>query len=554
MKRLFVFVSLALVLLAFILTDGKVSAQTTPTPQVTQFTVLPREVNMSGGSRKNLEARLGVFNINSKVSSTDPSTTGLDFDTLISSCQTTGLHFFGLTDSSTNLTLRTFFLLRGTALAKAALNQVPLTGFRWSGESGIAGAGNVKITVIGADKFTYYSAGGQKKTVGTTYSLLDYINPSMTDSNGTQVYTSERTYVKLIQNGTAKISGSSSFGEITSALNTYLEYWTAQGTNLDVVLGGETLKELRKDMENRVNTVNDSSNIRTPKMSFDDLNSWIMLEGNSNGYMCSMFCYPDGVTDISTWGDNFFKNQYDTTTPEYYHLAEVRAGTGTTFDDTFYRKALQYGWKVGPAVSLNNTDTVGESAASSFTGVWCDTITSYNKLQLMQNILAGIRQRRTFVSSLPTVHPRLTVAGTSSQSNAQIEGDTITSNQPVIIDLALATEKQEDRIMVFKPVLVVMYNDNTERVFPFNSYYQDVTGHGPNTVKVDRLYRRIVDKMDNIRCFYGRVDVYRIMKKVGETTQFDDTWSYYKIWKYFIYPKLTSEHYQTISAPIYVKI
>jgi hypothetical protein len=237
-------------------------------------------------------------------------------------------------------------------------------------------------------------------------------------------------------------------------------------------------------------------------------------------------------------------------------LAEIKtSGTGTsTLDDTLYRKALLYGWKVAPAISLNNTDTLPEGAAAVFMGVWCEKLQSYTKLQLMQNILEGIRQRRTFVSNLSTVHPRLTVSGANFQSACSMEGDTITTNEPIMIDLALAVEKSEDRIMISKPVLVVLYNNNTERVFPFSSYFQDVTGHGPSGPKPDRLYRRIVDNMENIRCFYGRIDVYRIMKNNGSKNQYEDTWSYYKLWKYFLYPKLTTEHYQTISAPVYVKL
>ncbi len=133
-------------------------------------------------------------------------------------------------------------------------------------------------------------------------------------------------------------------------------------------------------------------------------------------------------------------------------------------------------------------------------------------------------------------------------------GGTITNNEPAIISVGVGIDKSADQLTTAKPMLVVVFNDNRVKYYPFVSYYNDLSGHGPKDPHVDRYFTRHVESFDNIKCFYAIMDVYQVQKRIQGEQQFDDTWSYYKFWKLLNMGKLNAERYQMVSAPIFVDI
>lgn len=507
------------------------------------------------GVMKQMRKLTGHFNVNSKVSTSDPENCGncgKNFDELLNQAEIMGLNFLAFTDNSVNLSSRVFFLLRGVLLARATGDKPSLCGFNWTGNAGISMSSLAGISVVGCDNFAYYSSSGSEIPVGAAYRELDYILPNMSDSEGNPVYISEKTYVNIISNGKYKYQSSSTYNQIDSLLNEYVEHWTNEGINLDFILGGETLKELRLDLENRFDTLNQTLGLRVPKVNFDDLNNWIQMEGNSNLYLSAMFCYPVGGDSVEEWAEEFFKQKYSDNAAKYFTLAEVRT-EGANLDTTLYHAALANGWKVSPATALNNTNEIPAIAQNFYTGAWSEAPQSTDAKAYMRNLLEAFRKRRTFVSNMREGLIRF-YARDSLNQTAALMGDTITQDKGVLIHLNIGYPKISNRIYLFRPRLIIVYTDGESKSYPFFSYYKDITGPGPGDLRIDRDYERCVDSLKNISSFYCIIDCYEVMGESGGKKQYEDTWSYYKLWKYFKDDKLTTTHSQMVSGPIFVEI
>jgi len=494
----------------------------------------------------------GHFNVNSKVSASDPENNGKNFDELLNQSELMGFSFLALTDNSFNLSSRVFFLLRGVLLARAVRDKPSIPGFNWTGDAGISMSSLASITVVGCDKFVYYSSGGTEIPVDDKHLELDYILPNMTDADGEPVYVSEKAYVNIISNGNFKFQSSSIYNQIDSMLNEYVEHWTNEGINLDFLLGGETLKIMRKDLEDRFETLNETLGIRTPKVNFDALNNWIQLEGNSNLHLSAMFCYPVGEDSVSAWADEFFKQKYSDNAAKYFTLVEVRSDSGV-IDTTLYKTALENGWKVSPVTALNNDNEIPAEAQDFYTGAWSEVPQSTDARAYMRNLLEAFRKRRTFVANMREGLIRFHAIDKLNQI-AALTGETITQDKEVIVHLNIGYPKLNDRVYLFKPRLIIVYKDGTTKSYPFVSYYRDITGPGPGDPRIDRDYERCMDSLKNVKCFYSHIDCYEIMRVYGGKEQYKESWSYYKLWKYFTHAKITATHYQMVSGPIFVDI
>lgn len=509
------------------------------------------EIRDQNGVMKQMWNLTGHFNVNSKVSASDPENNGKNFDELLNQAELMGLSFLAFTDNSVNLSSRVFFLLRGVILARATGDRPSLSGFNWTGNAGISLSSLASIAVVGCDNFVYYSSGGSEIPVSAAHLELDYILPHMSDSEGEDIYGSEEAYVNIISNGKYKYQSSSTYSQIDSLLTEYVEHWTNEGINLKFLLGGETLKELRLDLENRFETLSQSLGLRIPIVNFDALNNWIQLEGNSNLYLSAMFCYPVGSDPVSEWAEEFFSQKYSDNAAKYFTLAEVRT-EGGNLDTTLYDAALVNGWKVSPATALNNTNEIPAEAQDFYMGVWSEVPQSTDARAYMRNLLEAFRKRRTFVSNMREGLIRFYAIDNLKQTVA-IMGDTITQDKGVLIHLNIGYHKN-DSVYLFRPRLIVVYTDGKTKSYPFVSYYKDITGPGPGDSRIDRDYGRNVDSLKNIRCFYCHIDCYEVMREYGGKEQFKDNWSYYKLWKYFTHAKLSTTHFQMVSCPIFVDV
>lgn len=502
----------------------------------------------------------GHLNVHSKLSSVDPETQGTDFDNLLGQCESRKLHYIAMTDTAANISLRTFSLIKGLALARAKYDRALLSGFNWIGDPSFTLSSLANIVVVGADQIAYYAPGGTEIAVPSRYLALDYINPNLLDASGQQIYQSEKDYLDIIEKGEYRYQDSSKLSAISTAIEKYITEWSEK-YNLDVVLGGETLQELRKDLEKKLEEVNKTENVRFPCPSFDNLASWVNIEANKNKYMSAMFCYPVGTDPLTDWAKEFFSQKYNETYLEAFNLAQVRvtpstsAGVPGSFDLTLYQEALAAGWKVAPATSLNNTGDIVDADASFFTGIWSEIpTTTSDSRQYLLNILDALRKRRTFVANLDSLNSQLKVVDTMGQTVA-LMGDTIRTDKSGIIELGMTVAVDlSDKIFLGKPMLVVNYNDKSVRYFPFNSFYQDISGNGPASPVPSRIFQRHIDSFKNIRSFYIVVDYYRIMKQYNSKEQYQTDWSFYKIWKYFTISRLNSERFQLVTSPIFVDV
>lgn len=502
----------------------------------------------------------GHLNIHSKLSMPDPENQGADFDSLLGQCESRSLHFFGVTDTATNISLRTFCLLRGLALARAKFDSTLLAGFNWIGDPSFSLSSLANIVVVGADQVAYYAPGGTEIDVPMSYLALDYISPDLVNNAGEKIYQSEKDYLDIIESGEYRYQDSTKYTSITSAIEQYITEWSEK-YNLDVVLGGETLTDLRKDLEKRLAEVNNNLKVRFPCYSFDNLASWVNIEANKNKYMSAMFCFPVGADPLTDWTREFFSQKYNETYLEAFNLAQVRGSAaipgvgGGVFDITLYQAALEAGWKVAPATSLNNTADLVDADAEYFTGVWTEEASSTaDARQYLLNVLDGLRKKRTFVANLRGLNSQLKVVDTNGQVMA-LMGETLRTDKAGIIELSMGvTDDLSDRIFLGKPLMVINYTDKSVRYFPFNSFYQDVSGNGPTNPTPSRIFQRHVDSFKNIKSIYIIVDYYRIMKNYNSKEQYQSDWSLYRVWKYFTISRLNSERFQLITAPIFVDV
>ena len=511
------------------------------------------------GLNLNMQFLQGHLNVHSKLSATDPETQGADFDSLLDQCESRNLHFIALTDTAANISLRTFCLLKGLALSRAKFDRALLSGFNWIGDPSFTLSSLANVVVVGADQVAYYAPGGTEIAVPTMYLTLDYISPNLLDASGKQIYQSEKDYLDIIVNGEYKYQDSSKLSSVSTAIEQYITEWSEK-YNLDLVLGGETLEELRKDLEKKLEEVNNNENVRFPCYSFDNLASWINIEANKNKYMSAMFCFPVGSDPLADWAKEFFSQKYNETYLEAFNLAQIRVSTGSSvgsgnFDLTLYQEALTAGWKVAPATSLNNTGDIVDADASFFTGIWSEIPTaSSDSRQYLLNVLDALRKRRTFVTNLDNLNARLKVSDSMGQIMA-LMGDTIRSDKSGVIELNMTVAVGlTDKIFLGKPLLVVNYIDKSVRYYPFNSFYQDISGNGPTSGIPSRVFQRHIDSFKNIKSFYVVVDYYRVMKQYNSKEQYQDDWSFYKIWKYFIISRLNSERFQLVTSPIFVDV
>ena len=514
------------------------------------------DVQDQNGLSLKLQFLPGHLNVHSKLSSTNPQEEGEDFDSLANQAEAFKLNFIGINDTAVNISLRTFSLIRGLALAKAKTDQAVLPGFNWIGDPSFSMTSLASIVVVGADNIAYYSAGGSEISVPAVYRGLDYISPDLVDAEGTKIYTSENDYINIIKNGTFLFQSSGKYNSIITALNSYVEKWQDE-YDFNLVLGGETLEELRKDMENKLEEVNNSENIRVLKFNYDNLASWINTEASQNEYICAMFCYPVGTDSVTDWAKEFFTQKFNAAYKEAFALAEVKgvSGSGGSLDSTLYQEALSAGWKVSPATSLNNTGPLVEQDTELFTGIWSEIVTSSSdQKNYILKMLQAIKKRRTWVSNLKTLHPKLWITDVDGQTLA-IMGETVKRNKPGLIELNMTVAVElNDKIFIGKPIMVVIYKDKSVRYFPFTSFYQDVYGTSPQNQYPSRVYQRHIDSFKNIECFYVRVDYYRIMQQYNSKRQYENDWSFYKIWKYFQISKLNAERFQLVTAPIFIDI
>lgn len=510
-------------------------------------------VTDGSGKRKDLKMYAGHLNVNSKVSNSQPDLAGSDFDIILDRLEGLQIQFMGVTDLSQNLSVRAFCLFRGAALARAKQSKVGLSGFKWVGDAGISKTSLAAVSVVGCDSYVYNSPSGQTVSVGEKYKTQDFLGTTFKDSSGNLLYKSEYDYVNIIKNGTYKFASSTYYNSLKSALDQYILDWTEEGIDFNNILGGEVLEELRKDMEKRFDEQNNSLNIRTPKLNYDDVGTWIQLKGSANNYLSAMICFPQGSDTGSEWGEEFFKQKYSDTSNDYVTMVEVKS-TDNILDTSMYRKALENGWKVSPATGLNNQDAIATDADQFFTGLWSEKITTQTGGWLtMLNVLEALRSRRTFVTNYAQGALTLKAEGKTNNIVA-IMGETITRDEPAIISIGVGIDKSNTQLSTAKPLLVVVFKNNDVKYYPFVSYFNDLSGHGPRDPHVDRYFTRHVDSFSNIRCFYAIMDVYRVQKEIQGKSQFDDTWSYYKFWKYLNLGKLNSERYQMVSAPIFVDI
>ncbi len=512
------------------------------------------------GLNVKLQCLQGHLNVHSKLSSPDPTTQGTDFDILLGQCEARNLNFIAMTDTATNISLRTFCLMKGLALARAKYDGALLSGFNWIGDPSFTLSSLANIVVVGADQVAYYSPGGTEIQVPTQYLPLDYINPNVVDVAGQSIYQSEKDYLDIIENGEYRYQDASKLTPVTKAVEEYITEWSEK-YNLDVVLGGETLEELRKDLEKRLEEVNKIQKVRFPCYSFDNLASWINIEAGKNKYMSAMFCYPVGTDPLPDWVKEFFSQKYNETYLEAFNLAQVKPTAATTeggsssFDLTVYQEALAAGWKVAPATSLNNTGDVVDADAAYFTGIWSEEPTSTSdSRKYILNILDGLRKRRTFTANMNTMFAFLKVVDSTGQTMA-LMGDTIRTDKSGIIELNMGVAVDlNDKIFLGKPLMVVNYNDKSVRYFPFNSFYQDISGNGPSNPIPSRVFQRHIDSFKNIKSFYIVVDYYRVMKQYNSKEQYATDWSFYKVWKYFTISRLSSDRFQLITSPIFVDV
>lgn len=509
------------------------------------------------GNRKNLRAQSGHFNINSKVSSANPDTEGIDYDILMDRLDEGGYNFWVMSDLSQNFSIRSFFLLRGAALARLKPNKLFVPGFSWEGDASISHSAKANIIVIGNDSLVYDSSLGQNTSVSDLHKVLDLIYTNFTDADGEEIYTSELDYVNILKNGTYKFANSSYYDEAKTLLDQYIQYWTEEeGVDLNFAMGGEALETMRIDMENRFDEKNVSLKIRESAINFDDLANWIQVQGSTNRYISAAVGWPRGEGDVSAWADDFFREKKNDNTNRFITLVEIKSvesAGGRDFDTTLYKSALENGWRVAPITALDNHHDIPPEAQNYHTGVWAEVETSGAGWPNLLNFLEGLKNRRTFVTSYTGGVARFLVRDNANRTLA-VMGGTITADTPGIMTLNIYVDKSQEQITVAKPILVVIYNNGSTRYFPFTSFYNDIYGPGPNDPRIDRVYYRSFDSFKNIRCFYAVADCYRIHQGSAANGQYENNWSYYKLWKYFLLSKLNVERTQIVTAPIFVSV
>ncbi len=458
-------------------------------------------------------------------------------ETMIYSGFQQGFNFLGITEPSTLMSLRTFYLLRSLLLpATYAQSQsfefqpecIGITGFTWAGPR--------EIAVFGTDKLAFFTDSGNRILVFEN-KIKDY----------TQLHESEYHYVDIIKNGMYPLFNTN-YSPLAQALNDYVSYWSDMGYNFENVYILETPEhmEIREDLTNRLTNADNDNTYATPVSDFTTLVNWVAQQGN---FAVAMFRKPETETADNVLNQEFFEDALSQEALDYFTLIEVNQEDSMNLNSPFVA-ALKEGWKLAPVAKYSSTGLFDDTSTSFFTGIWSERLQDTTggtgnmagDTENAKKILDALRKRRTYVGNMKQGAVKFYITD-SNQNTLAVMGDTFTQNIPVQFNVAITHEENDQYIYILQPRLITIFNDKTARFAPLTSLY-----HNTNLEDRDEtpLYFKRVDSINNLAAAYAYCRVIRVNK---ENCQ--EGWSYHTIREKSLSGKIHSSSFHLTSAPIY---